>query len=90
MRILALTLAACAASTLNWSAPSHSAAVAGAEQRFNHISEVKLGYGSPVVLIPGLGSPRAVWDGIAPALAKSHTVYLVQSTGSAATSRAPM
>lgn len=84
MRILALTLAACAASTLNWSGPASSKPVvqqASAEQRLAHVSVVAMGSGSPVVLIPGLSSPRAVWDGIAPALAARHRVYLVQVNG---------
>ena len=46
-----------------------------------HISIVKQGRGSPVILIPGLASPREVWDGIAPELAKHHSVYLVQVNG---------
>jgi pimeloyl-ACP methyl ester carboxylesterase len=46
-----------------------------------HISVQAVGSGSPVILIPGLSSPRAVWDGVTPALAKSHTVYLVQVNG---------
>jgi pimeloyl-ACP methyl ester carboxylesterase len=84
MRVFALLLAACAASTLNWSAPARAepASVAtSAEQRLSHISIVAMGSGSPVVLIPGLSSPRAVWDGIAPRLAAEHTVYLVQVNG---------
>jgi pimeloyl-ACP methyl ester carboxylesterase len=81
MRSFALFLAACAASTLSWSPPIQARPTATAEQRLNHISVVKLGHGSPVVLIPGLGSPRAAWDGVAPMLAKSHTVYLVQVNG---------
>jgi pimeloyl-ACP methyl ester carboxylesterase len=84
MRVFALLLAACAASTLNWSAPARAepASVApAAEQRLSHISIVAMGSGSPVVLIPGLSSPRAVWDGIAPRLAAEHTVYLVQVNG---------
>jgi pimeloyl-ACP methyl ester carboxylesterase len=85
MRVFALMLAACAASTLNWSAPAHSAPSAtpsaSAEQRLAHISVVAMGSGSPVVLIPGLSSPRAVWDGVAPQLAASHKVYLVQVNG---------
>ena len=40
-----------------------------------------MGSGSPVVLIPGLSSPRAVWDDIAPQLAAKHKVYLVQVNG---------
>ena len=46
MRIFALILAACAASTLNWSAPAQSAASTQAvEQRLPHISVVKQGSG---------------------------------------------
>lgn len=58
------------------------AAPATAEERLPHISVVTMGTkGSPVILIPGLGSPRAVWDGIAPKLAETHRVYLVQVNG---------
>jgi pimeloyl-ACP methyl ester carboxylesterase len=84
MRVFALLLAACAASTLSWSAPARAepATIAtSAEQRLPHISIVAIGSGSPVVLIPGLSSPRAVWDGIAPKLAADHSVYLVQVNG---------
>jgi pimeloyl-ACP methyl ester carboxylesterase len=84
MRVFALLLAACAASTLNWSAPASAepaTLTTSAEQRLPHISIVAMGSGSPVVLIPGLSSPRAVWDGIAPRLAADHTVYLVQVNG---------
>jgi pimeloyl-ACP methyl ester carboxylesterase len=84
MRVYSLMLAACAASTLNWSGPGQSeppARAATAEQRLAHISVVEMGSGSPVVLIPGLSSPRAVWDGIAPGLAAKHRVYLVQVNG---------
>jgi pimeloyl-ACP methyl ester carboxylesterase len=84
MRVFALLLAACAASTLNWSAPAGAepaTLATSAEQRLSHISIVAMGSGSPVVLIPGLSSPRAVWDGIAPRLAAEHTVYLVQVNG---------
>jgi pimeloyl-ACP methyl ester carboxylesterase len=80
MRAFALMLAACAACTLNWSVPAH-AAPSAQEQRLSHISIVEMGSGSPVVLIPGLSSPRAVWDGFAPKLAASHKVYLVQFNG---------
>lgn len=58
------------------------AAAASAEERLPHISVVTMGdEGSPVFLIPGLASPRAVWDGIAPKLAETHRVYLVQVNG---------
>jgi pimeloyl-ACP methyl ester carboxylesterase len=80
LRSCAFVLSLLAASTLDWSMPLH-AAPAPAEQRLSHISVVAMGSGSPVVLIPGLSSPRAVWDGIAPKLAANHTVYLVQVNG---------
>jgi len=51
-------------------------------KQMNHISVQVLGSkGSPVILIPGLSSPRAAWDGVAPNLAKTHRVYLVQING---------
>jgi pimeloyl-ACP methyl ester carboxylesterase len=51
------------------------------EQRMDHISIVALGSGPPVILIPGLACPRAVWDGVASDLAKTHRVILVQVNG---------
>ncbi len=60
-------------------------AQANAEVRMDHISIVTMGNakakGAPVVLVPGLASPRAVWDGVAADLAKTHRVYLVQVNG---------
>lgn len=60
-------------------------AQANAERRMDHISIVTLGSarakGGPIVLVPGLASPRAVWDGVASDLAKTHRVYLVQVNG---------
>ena len=58
-----------------------TAAAAAAEVRMDHISVTETGKGSPVILIPGLSSPRAVWDGVVPDLAKSHRVILVQVNG---------
>ena len=82
MRICALMLAGLAATTLNWSGAARAAApAAAAEQRLPHISITSMGKGSPVVLIPGLSSPRAVWDGISPDLAAGHRVILVQVNG---------
>lgn len=46
-----------------------------------HISITTMGKGSPVVLIPGLSSPREVWAGIAPRIARDHQVILVQVNG---------
>jgi pimeloyl-ACP methyl ester carboxylesterase len=58
-----------------------AAATAPAETRFPHISVQSIGQGDPVVLIPGLASPRAVWSAIAPELARGHRVLLVQVNG---------
>lgn len=78
LRLAAATLAPLALA-LPAPAPCQTAP---AEERLAHISVVTLGEaGSPVILIPGLASPRAVWDGVAPELAKSHRVYLVQVNG---------
>jgi pimeloyl-ACP methyl ester carboxylesterase len=49
--------------------------------QMEHISIATAGKGSPVILIPGLSSPRAVWDDVAPVLARTHRVYLVQVNG---------
>lgn len=82
IRTLALRLAAAAlAPALVTIAQPAVAATAPAKVTLDHISVVKLGAGPPVVLIPGLGSPRAAWDGVVPALARDHTVYLVQVNG---------
>jgi pimeloyl-ACP methyl ester carboxylesterase len=62
-------------------APAPAATAASAEVRMDHISVVTMGKGSPVILIPGLSSPRAVWDGVASNLAKTHRVVLVQVNG---------
>jgi pimeloyl-ACP methyl ester carboxylesterase len=80
MRICAIILAALAASTLDWSGSAQSTP-APAEQRLAHISIISEGAGSPVVLIPGLSTPRAVWDGVSGELARNHRVILVQVNG---------
>lgn len=55
---------------------------ATAEERLPHISVVTMGdTGTSVILLPGLASPRDVWNGIATKLAASHRVYLVQING---------
>jgi pimeloyl-ACP methyl ester carboxylesterase len=80
--MIAAALAAIATPLPAVAAPvSTPAARTDAEVRMDHISILKLGRGSPVFLIPGLASPRAVWDGVAPQLAKGHSVYLVQVNG---------
>jgi pimeloyl-ACP methyl ester carboxylesterase len=62
-------------------APTSVATAADTLVQMDHISVQVLGRGSPVVLIPGLSSPRATWDGVVPELIKSHRVYLVQANG---------
>ena len=57
------------------------AATTSSETRMDHISITSVGKGAPVILIPGLSSPRAVWDGVVPALARTHRVLLVQING---------
>ena len=81
-------IAACAATLslalLTSAMPTQArpAVSAPAEQRFDHISVVRLGQkGSAVILIPGLATPRAVWDGVASDLARTHRVYLIQVNG---------
>jgi pimeloyl-ACP methyl ester carboxylesterase len=49
--------------------------------QMDHISVEVVGEGAPVILIPGLSTPRAVWDGVTPELAKAHRVYRVQVNG---------
>lgn len=61
--------------------PAHAAVASAGLIQMDHISVEVIGKGSPVILIPGLSSPRAVWDGVAPELARSHAVYLVQVNG---------
>jgi pimeloyl-ACP methyl ester carboxylesterase len=58
------------------------AAAATVRHQMEHISvEVRGTTGSPVILIPGLSSPRGAWDGVAPELARTHRLYLVQVNG---------
>ena len=62
-------------------APAPAAAAATESIQMDHISVQVIGKGDPVILIPGLASPRAAWDGVAPQLARGHSVYLVQVNG---------
>lgn len=76
----ALLATACIPAILH--VPAVHAATAPAELiQMDHISVQVIGKGSPVILIPGLSSPRAVWDEVAPELARGHSVYLVQVNG---------
>jgi len=80
-----IALMAVAALPLATPASHAQTAAAPAEQRMQHISIVALGDAKPgrepLYLIPGLSSPRQVWDGIAPDLAKDRQVLLVQVNG---------
>ncbi|MEP9358006.1 alpha/beta hydrolase [Sphingomonas sp. KR3-1] len=84
IRRLAFALLATASIPMIVDFPAAHAAAASAQTtliQMDHISVQVIGKGSPVILIPGLSSPRAVWDGVAPELAKGHSVYLVQVNG---------
>lgn len=83
IRRLLFAAAACAAIPLILRPqPAHSVTASPARSiQLPHIAVEVTGLGSPVILVPGLSSPRAVWDGIAPELAKTHRVYLVQVNG---------
>ncbi|MES2002390.1 MAG: alpha/beta hydrolase [Pseudomonadota bacterium] len=92
MRIFATTCAALTATTLCLAAtalcvpaPLYAAPPAltssRAEQRLAHVSIITVGTGDPIVLIPGLGTPRAVWGPLVPRLAKNHQLILVQVNG---------
>lgn len=83
-RFFAASVAACllAPVALAQTQPTVSAP---AEKRMAHISIVEMGPSDaktePLYLIPGLSSPRAVWDGIAPELARTRKLLLVQVNG---------
>lgn len=49
--------------------------------QMDHISVQVVGKGPPLILVPGLSTPRAVWDAFVPDLAATHTLYLVQVNG---------
>jgi pimeloyl-ACP methyl ester carboxylesterase len=77
-----------AASTLAFAAPlsalaaQPAAASAHADiTQMDHISIESVGHGTPVVLIPGLASPREVYRPFVAELARSHRVLLVQVNG---------
>lgn len=61
--------------------PAHAMNAAARMIQMDHISVEVVGKGSPVILIPGLACPRAVWDAFVPDLAKTHTIYVVQVNG---------
>lgn len=81
VRLLALAAFACLVPQVGRAEPPAAPAAASAEIRMPHISIREIGSGDPVVLIPGLSTPRAVWDPFVPALARDHRVILVQVNG---------
>ena len=95
MRLIALVLAACAASTLSWSPPAQAAPAAPvvSEQRLSRITIRSIGEGDmPVVFIPGLASPSAVFDAAAAKIKDGNRLIFVQINGFAgsAPSTAPL
>ncbi|MCP3733870.1 alpha/beta hydrolase [Sphingomonas sp. RP10(2022)] len=82
MKYLGLRLAASALTlgVVLHPAASHAATPAPVTQ-MAHISVVATGKGSPVILIPGLACPRAVYDDVVADLARTHRVILVQVNG---------
>jgi pimeloyl-ACP methyl ester carboxylesterase len=81
MRILLLAAAAALAVPMSAVSAAPAAQAQMAEVRLPHISIIAEGQGSPVVLIPGLSSPRATWDRAAAALRGKHRLILVQVNG---------
>jgi pimeloyl-ACP methyl ester carboxylesterase len=82
--MLRLLVSAAAPLMILHPAPGHAAPAATAAEnvtQMDHVSIAATGSGAPVILIPGLSSPRAVYDGIVPELAKTHRVYTVQVNG---------
>src|SRR5205085_11223305 len=80
-RRVALLGLACMAPQILHAGPAAPAAAASPEFRLPHISVQSIGRGAPVVLIPGLATPRQVWGAIAPELERNHRVLLVQVNG---------
>lgn len=82
---LTLLLAAAAAATT--AVHPSSAAVAlraeapATEVKMPHITVQSIGTGEPVVLIPGLATPRDVWKGVSLKLASNRRLILVQIHG---------
>ena len=83
MNYIALRIAAAALTPLLVfnAQPARCAPAAVPVTHLDHISIESVGKGPAIVLIPGLASPRAVWDGVVPELAKTHRVLLVQING---------
>lgn len=87
LRICAL-IAALAAATLDWT-PAHALQASAPEQRLNRITIRSIGTGTPVVLIPGLASPPAVFDGINQSIGRDHRIIFVEVNGFAGSAASP-
>lgn len=82
LRTCAFALSLLAASTLDWHSPAHaSPATSRAEAQLTRITIRSVGEGSPVVLIPGLASPAAVYDDLAAKIGAGHRLIFVQLNG---------
>jgi pimeloyl-ACP methyl ester carboxylesterase len=85
MRRIAIAVAivaATASANPGWAqAPAAQVRVDPVVTQMDHISVTTAGKGPAVILIPGLSSPREVWDGTWQALVRDHRVYLVQVNG---------
>jgi pimeloyl-ACP methyl ester carboxylesterase len=85
IRTFAFVLSLLAAATLDWTEPANARPAGASEQRLSRITIRSAGTGPAVVLIPGLGSPVAVWDDVTARIGKNHRVILVQVNGFAGT-----
>jgi pimeloyl-ACP methyl ester carboxylesterase len=81
IRNLFFALAAAAGIAVPGPQPAHAAQAPASRIQMEHISVEVIGKGAPVILIPGLSSPREVWAGVVPDLVGKHRVYLVQVNG---------
>lgn len=81
VRLFALAASSWLALQIVPAEPAAAAVPASAEVRMSHISIREAGSGDPVILIPGLSTPRTVWEPFVPALARNHRVILVQVNG---------
>ena len=80
LRTSALVMSLLAASTLDRGASAHGQP-APAEQRLSRITIRSVGQGSPVVLLPGLASPPAVFDDVRTKIGANHRLIIVQMNG---------
>lgn len=84
MKTISLIAAACAIAVSGPGSMTAAAAPAGSAALLQreHVSvRDEGGAGPAVILVPGLSSPRAVWDGVVPILKAGHHVLTVQVNG---------